>query len=58
MNIESIASLPDISTAICIGGDGARISFDIPESELSNIFKQLLLKGTAFKVKIEQLMQS
>ena len=53
MIIEFIASLSDTSTAICVGGEGAKVKFDIPESELPNVLKLVLLKGTAFKVKIE-----
>ncbi len=51
MEIEFIASLPDIQTAISIGGDGAtRVRLDIPESELANAVKLILLKGQAFRV--------
>ena len=56
MNIEFIASLPDIATAIAISGDGAtRVKFDIPESDIANAVKLVLLKGQAFKVRIETL---
>jgi hypothetical protein len=56
MNIEFIASLPDIQTAISISGDGStRVRFDIPESELANAVKLVMLKGKAFKVSIEPL---
>ena len=54
MKIEFIASLPDIQSAISIGGDGAtRVKLDIPESELAQAVKLVLLKGKAFSVKIE-----
>ena len=54
MKIEFIACLPDIQSAITISGEGAtRVKFDIPESELSNAVKLVMLKGQAFKVKIE-----
>jgi hypothetical protein len=53
MKIEFIASLPDIQSAISVGGDGARIKLDIPESELASVIKLVLLKGQAFKVTIE-----
>ena len=56
MKIELIASLPDIMTAITIGGDGStRVKFDIPESEIANAVKMVLLKGKAFKVLIETI---
>lgn len=58
MEIEFIASLPDIQSAINIGGDGStRIKLDIPESELSQAIKLVLMKGQAFKVKIETIKQ-
>ena len=58
MEIEFIASFPDIQSAISIGGDGAtRIKLDLPESELANAVKLVLLKGKAFKVKIEAIEQ-
>ena len=58
MKIEFIASFPDIQSAISIGGDGAtRIKLDIPESELAEAVKLVLLKGQAFKVEIEPIEQ-
>ena len=58
MEIEFIASLPDIQTAITISGEGAtRVKFDIPESEIANAVKLVMLKGQAFKVKIETIKQ-
>ena len=54
MEIEFIASLPDILTAITISGEGAtRVKFDIPESEIANAVKLVLLKGKTFKVRID-----
>ena len=56
MELTFIASLPDIQSAITIGGDGStRVKFDIPESELAEAIKLVMLKGQAFKVKIEIL---
>ena len=58
MKIEFIASLPDIQSAITIGGDGAtRVRLDIPETELANAVRLVLLKGQAFKVTIETIEQ-
>jgi len=58
MKIEFMASLPDIQSAISIGGDGAtRVKLDIPESELAEAVKLVMLKGQAFKVKIETIKQ-
>ena len=58
MEIEFIASLPDIQSAINIGGDGStRVKLDIPESELAEAMKLVLFKGQAFRVKIESIKQ-
>jgi len=58
MIIEFLASFPDIQSAISIGGDGStRIKLDIPESELPQAVKLVLLKGQAFKVSIEGVEQ-
>lgn len=56
MKLEFIASLPDIQSAITISGEGAtRVKFDIPESEIANAVKLVLLKGQAFRVGIETI---
>ena len=56
MKIEFIASLPPIQSAINIGGDGStRVKLDIPESELAEAVKLVMLKGLAFNVKIESI---
>ena len=56
MDIEFIASFPDIQSAISIGGDGAsRVKLDVPESEIAEVVKLVLLKGQAFKVKISTM---
>ncbi len=54
--IEFIATLADVQSAISISSEGAtRVKFDIPESELANAVKLLLLKGKAFRVSIEPI---
>ena len=54
MKIEFIASLPDIMSAINISGEGAiRLKLDIPESEIANAVKMVMMKGKAFKVIID-----
>jgi len=54
MKIQFVACLPDNQSAISIGGDGAtRIKLDIPESELAEAIKLVLLKGQTFQVTIE-----
>jgi len=58
MEITFIASLPDIQSAISIGGDGAtRVKLDMPESELPETIKLVMLKGQAFRVTIETIEQ-
>lgn len=51
--IKFIATLPDIQSAISVGGTGARIKLDVPETELSEVIKLVLLKGTALMITIE-----
>ena len=58
MELSFIASLADIASAITISGEGAtRVKFDIPESEIANAVKLVMLKGQAFKVNIETIKQ-
>lgn len=54
LRIEFTASLPHIQSALSAGGDGARLKLDIPESDLPQVLRLLLLKGKAFKVTIEE----
>ena len=53
MKISFVASLPDIQSAISIGGDGVRIKLDVPESDLPNAIRLVMLKGQAFTVVID-----
>uniref|UniRef100_A0A6M3KA84 Uncharacterized protein n=1 Tax=viral metagenome TaxID=1070528 RepID=A0A6M3KA84_9ZZZZ len=56
IKIDFIASLPDIQSAINISGNGAvRVKLDIPESEIADAIKLVMLKGKAFKVNIETI---
>ncbi len=52
--IKFRASLPDIQSAISIGGDGARVKIDIPETDLSEAIKLVLLKGKVFTITIDE----
>lgn len=59
MELSFIASLADVMTAITISGEGAtRVKFDIPESEIANAVKLVLLKGKAFRVSIETIEEN
>ena len=54
MKIQFPASLPDIMSALNIGGDGCcRVKIDIPEMYLSEAVKMVMLKGKVFTVTIE-----
>ena len=53
MKVEFSASLPPIQSALSIGGDGARLKLDIPETDLAQVLKLVLLKNQAFKVTVE-----
>ena len=53
MKIEFMASLPNIQSALSIGGDGARLKLDIPESDLAQVLKLVLMKNQAFRVMVE-----
>ena len=54
MIISFNASLPDILSAISIGGDGAtRVKLDIPSSDIAEAVKLTLLRGQAFTVIIQ-----
>ncbi|HHW13487.1 MAG TPA: hypothetical protein GXX28_00965 [Firmicutes bacterium] len=49
------ASLPAIQSAVSVSGngDGARVKLDIPESDLAEAMKLMLLRGVAFTVTVE-----
>ena len=54
MRISFTATVPDIMSAINISGQGAiRLKLDIPESEIAEAVKLVLLKNTAFRVTID-----
>ncbi len=43
MRIEFMASLPPIQSAIMTGSDGIRIKLDVPESDLEEAIKLVML---------------
>ena len=51
--IEFLATLPETQSAIKIGGDGARIQLDVPESELGAMLGLIAWRGKVLRVKIE-----
>ena len=50
--VRFLASFPPIQSAIKIG-DGARIQFDVPESELDAVKRLLDMRGMVLVVSIE-----
>lgn len=54
--IQFRASFPTIQTAINItgNGDGMRIQLDIPESEMAEAVKLLMLRQVVLRVTVEQ----
>ena len=47
-----IAIIPDIQSAIKIGKDGARITLEIPESDLAKFLPVVTMRGRLLNVKI------
>ena len=48
-----LASIPPIMSGIKTGGDGMRVQFDIPESEMGEAVKLLAMRGERLKVTVE-----
>jgi hypothetical protein len=54
VKIVFMASLACLQSAITIGNDGAtRVRLDIPESEIAEAVKLVMLKSKAFRVTLE-----
>ena len=51
--IKFLASIPPIQSALKFGGDGARIQFDVPETEILEVIKLIALKNTVLKIEIK-----
>lgn len=51
--ITFLASFSPIQSAMKIGQDGARVQFDIPETELPAIARLLLMRGIVLRVTVE-----
>ena len=47
------ASIPPIMSGIKTGGDGMRVQFDIPETEMGEAAKLLAMRGKRLIVKVE-----
>ena len=53
-----LCSIPPIMSGIKTGGDGMRVQFDIPESEMGEAVKLLAMRGERLKVTVEVVRQS
>ena len=47
------ASIPPIMSGIKTGGDGMRVQFDIPESDMPEAVKLLTMRGKVLRVTVE-----
>ena len=47
------ASIPPIMSGIKTGGDGMRIQFDVPESDMGEAIKLLMMRGKVLLVSVE-----
>ena len=48
-----LATIPPIMSGIKTGGDGMRVQFDIPESEMGEGAKLLAMRGQVLKITVE-----
>ena len=47
------ATIPPILSGIKTGGDGMRVQFDIPETDMGESAKLLMMRGKRLKVSVE-----
>lgn len=57
-NATFAASIPPIMTGIKTGGDGMRVQFDIPESEMGEAAKLLVMRGKRLRVTVEVMAKN
>lgn|GEM_PF-4309202 len=50
--VSFLASFPPIQSAIKVGQDGARVQFDIPETEMPSIVRLMLMRGVVLKITV------
>lgn len=55
MQATFVASIPPIMTGIKTGGDGMRVQFDIPETEMGEAAQLLAMRGKVLRVTVEVL---
>lgn len=47
------ATIPNIMSGIKTGGDGMRVQFDIPESDMGEAVKLLAMRGMVLRITVE-----
>jgi hypothetical protein len=47
------ATIPPIMSGIKTGGDGMRVQFDIPEQDMGEAAKLLMMRGQRLKITVE-----
>ena len=52
------ASIPPLQSAIRTGGDGMRITIEVPESEMGQAVKLIAMRGKRLKVTIEVMQEA
>ena len=52
--VTFLASFPPIQSAIKVGQDGARVQFDIPETEMPSIVRLMLMRGVVLRITVER----
>jgi len=51
--VSFLASIAPLQSAIKVGQDGARVQFDIPETEMPSIVRLMLMRGVVLRVTVE-----
>ena len=53
MKIEFLATIPPIQSALKFGGDAARVTFEVPKSEVEKAVGLIPLQDVVLKVTVE-----
>jgi hypothetical protein len=51
--ITFVATIPPIQSAIRTGGDGMRVQFDVPETDIGDALQLVLVRGKVLKITVE-----
>jgi len=51
--ITFVATIPPIQSAIRTGGDGMRVQFDVPETDIGEALHLVLMRGKVLRVTVE-----